>query len=214
MLNRFQYLSIPSIIVVIGLQMREMGGFMSAHQVEQWMHAMGDFGYILGFLLPFIESFIPVLPVFVFVFVNVDTFGLFLGIVISWLGTFLGSFVVFLIIRYFSNTRVMQKVKNRRDVRKFLNFINKQGVTPIFVLLCFPFTPSSLMNVVAGLSQMKVKTFFLVLAASNLIAMALTGILGREMHSILSSPIRVVIVVIILIGLWILSRKLERRFIK
>lgn len=214
MLNRFQYLSIPSIIVVIGLQMREMGGFMSAHQVEQWMHAMGDFGYILGFLLPFIESFIPVLPVFVFVFVNVDTFGLFLGIVISWLGTFLGSFVVFLIIRYFSNTRVMQKVKNRRDVRKFLNFINKQGVTPIFVLLCFPFTPSSLMNVVAGLSQMKVKTFFLVLAASNLIAMALTGILGREMHSILSSPIRVIIVVIILIGLWILSRRLERRFIK
>ena len=46
---------------------------------------------MLGFLLPFIESFIPVLPLFVFVFVNVDTFGLFLGIIVSWLGTFLGT---------------------------------------------------------------------------------------------------------------------------
>lgn len=176
---------------------------MSAHQIEQWMRAMGDYGDILGFLLPFLESFIPILPMFVFVFVNVDTFGLFLG-----------SFVVFLIIRYFANTKFMDKVKERKEVQKFLGFVNHQGVTPIFILLCFPFTPSSLMNVVAGLSQMKRQTFFIILAVSNLIAMALTGILGREMHSILESPIRVVLVIVILAGLWIISRKLERRFIK
>lgn len=187
---------------------------MSAHQIEQWMRAMGDYGDIFGFLLPFLESFIPILPMFVFVFVNVDTFGLFLGIIISWLGTFLGSFVVFLIIRYFANTKFMDKVKERKEVQKFLGFVNHQGVTPIFILLCFPFTPSSLMNVVAGLSQMKRQTFFIILAVSNLIAMALTGILGREMHSILESPIRVVLVIVILAGLWIISRKLERRFIK
>lgn len=187
---------------------------MSAHQIEQWMRAMGDYGDILGFLLPFLESFIPILPMFVFVFVNVDTFGLFLGIIISWLGTFLGSFVVFLIIRYFANTKFMDKVKERKEVQKFLGFVNHQGVTPIFILLCFPFIPSSLMNVVAGLSQMKRQTFFIILAVSNLIAMALTGILGREMHSILESPIRVMSVIVILAGLWIISRKLERRFIK
>lgn len=212
-LFQFQNTLFPSIIVVIALH-REMGGYMSAHQVEGWMHSMGDFGYILGFLLPFIESFIPVLPLFVFVFVNVDTFGLFLGIIVSWLGTFLGSFVVFLIVRAFANTTVMDKVKNRKDVRKFLNFVNKQGVTPIFIMLCFPFTPSALMNVVAGLSKMKVRTFFLVLAVSNLIAMALTGVLGRDMHSILSSPIRVIIMALILAGLWYLSRRLEKRFMK
>lgn len=212
-LFQFQNTLFPSIIVVIALH-REMGGYMSAHQVENWMHSMGNFGYVLGFLLPFIESFIPVLPLFVFVFVNVDTFGLFLGIIVSWLGTFLGSFVVFLIVRAFANTNVMDKVKNRKDVRKFLNFVNKQGVTPIFIMLCFPFTPSALMNVVAGLSKMKVRTFFLVLAVSNLIAMALTGVLGRDMHSILSSPIRVIIMVLILAGLWYLSRRLEKRFMK
>lgn len=212
-LFQFQNTLFPSIIVVIALH-REMGGYMSAHQVEGWMHSMGDFGYILGFMLPFIESFIPVLPLFVFVFVNVDTFGLFLGIIVSWLGTFLGSFVVFLIVRAFANTTVMDKVKNRKDVRKFLNFVNKQGVTPIFIMLCFPFTPSALMNVVAGLSKMKVRTFFLVLAVSNLIAMALTGVLGRDMHSILSSPIRVIIMALILAGLWYLSRRLEKRFMK
>lgn len=70
------------------------------------------------------------------------------------------------------------------------------------------------MNVVAGLSQMKRQTFFIILAVSNLIAMALTGILGREMHSILESPIRVMSVIVILAGLWVISRKLERRFIK
>ena len=52
------------------------------------------------------------------------------------------------------------------------------------------------------------------LAVSNLVAMALTGVLGRDMHSILSSPIRVGIMIIILAGLWYLSRRLEKRFIK
>lgn len=114
---------------------------MSAHQIEQWMRAMGDYGDILGFLLPFLESFIPILPMFVFVFVNVDTFGLFLGIIISWLGTFLGSFVVFLIIRYFANTKFMDKVKERKEVQKFLGFVNHQGVTPIFIFFVLSIHP-------------------------------------------------------------------------
>ena len=136
-----------------------MGGYMSAHQVESWMHSMGDFGYLLGFYFPLLNH----------LFQSFHYLYLFCQCGYLWFVPRDYHFLVrnifrelcsLLIVRAFANTAVMDKVKVEKDVRKFLNFVNKQGVTPIFIMLCFPFTPSALMNVVAGLSKMKVRTFF------------------------------------------------------
>lgn len=48
---------------------------MTQEQVQYWFDLFGSLGYIVGFLLPFIEAFIPVLPIIVFVIVNVNAFG-------------------------------------------------------------------------------------------------------------------------------------------
>lgn len=50
-----------------------------------------------------------------------------------------------------------------------MGWIERKGFAPIFVIFCFPFTPSALINVVAGLSRISVKQFGLALAFGKLV---------------------------------------------
>ena len=84
---------------------------MTQEQVQHWFDLFGDLGYIVGFLLPFIEAFIPILPIIVFVIVNVNAYGLLIGTLLAWLGTVIGSYIVFLIFRRLTHTKYMQKYK-------------------------------------------------------------------------------------------------------
>ena len=52
-------------------------------------------GILTGFLLVFIECFIPALPLSVFVALNVNAFGFLIGCIISWLATCLGSYICY-----------------------------------------------------------------------------------------------------------------------
>ena len=55
--------------------------------VTEWM---SNFGFLSGFFLVVLESMIPVLPLGVFVALNVITFGSFFGFLISWVATITG----------------------------------------------------------------------------------------------------------------------------
>ena len=59
---------------------------------------IGDLGPFFGFFIVFLESIIPVLPLSVFVALNVVTFGSTVAFIISWLGTICGCMTSF----YFS----------------------------------------------------------------------------------------------------------------
>ena len=56
-------------------------------------------GLLTGFLLVFIECFIPALPLSVFVALNVNAFGFFIGCFISWIATSVGSYICYKFFR-------------------------------------------------------------------------------------------------------------------
>ena len=60
-------------------------------------------GVLYGFLLVLLESAIPALPLGVFVALNVNAFGMFMGIFISWVATCLGCFLSYSLFYYLSN---------------------------------------------------------------------------------------------------------------
>ena len=53
-------------------------------------------GFLCGILLILLESIIPALPLGVFIALNINAFGLIIGITISWLATCLGCYLSFL----------------------------------------------------------------------------------------------------------------------
>ena len=71
--------------------------------VDVITNIMSHFGFMSGVLLIILESMIPVLPLGVFVALNVITFGKVAGFIISWISTIIGCMLAFLISRKLSN---------------------------------------------------------------------------------------------------------------
>ncbi|WP_398573944.1 TVP38/TMEM64 family protein [Staphylococcus equorum] len=185
---------------------------MTEEQVQYWFDLFGNLGYIVGFLLPFIEAFIPILPIIVFVIVNVNAYGFIIGTLLGWMGTVAGSYIVFLFFRRLTHTRYMKKIQQRTSVQRLIHFIDRKGVLPIFILMCFPFTPSALVNIVASLSHIKAHVYLTVLIASKFVMIGLVGWLGNDITTLFTSPTRLITIIIVILIVWFVGRKIEKHF--
>lgn len=185
---------------------------MSLSQLEEWFDAFRQFGYIPGFIMLYLRAIVPVLPLTLYVVLLIHAYGLFPGIIISWLGIVSGTFTVFLICKKFVNTIRMKKLKSRKSVQRLISFIDRQRLIPLFVLLCFPFTPNTLINIIASLSHIKIKYYFFVLVISKLISITILGVMGKEIFTIFTNPLRALIMIVLLVVLWFISKKVEKYF--
>ncbi|MCG1815591.1 TVP38/TMEM64 family protein [Staphylococcus epidermidis] len=185
---------------------------MSLSQLEEWFDAFRQFGYIPGFIMLYLRAIVPVLPLTLYVVLLIHAYGLFPGIIISWLGIVSGTFTVFLICKKFVNTIRMKKLKSRKSVQRLISFIDRRGLIPLFVLLCFPFTPNTLINIIASLSHIKIKYYFFVLVISKLISITILGVMGKEIFTIFTNPLRALIMIVLLVVLWFISKKVEKHF--
>jgi len=185
---------------------------LSFEQLEEWFDLFRQFGYIPGFVLIYFRAIIPILPLTLYVILIMHTYGSIVGIIICWLGIVSGTFTMFLIFKRLVNTKKMKQFKTKRSVQRLISFIDRQGLIPLFILLCFPFTPNTLINVVASLSHIKTKYYFIVLTLSKLISITVLGIMGREVTTIFTNPIRAIVTILFFIILWFISKRVEKHF--
>jgi uncharacterized membrane protein YdjX (TVP38/TMEM64 family) len=169
-------------------------------------------GPLLGMVLPFIEAFLPFLPLFVFVMANGAAFGLFKGFLYSWIGSSLGSVAVFLVVRRFGNKRFMQKIKRNRQVTRVVLWVERQGFGPLFILICFPFSPSSLINIVAGLSKISTQAFFLAVLLGKAVMVFSIAYIGSSLIEFAKHPMKTIIIILCIVFFWLFGKFLEKRF--
>lgn len=171
-------------------------------------------GPIPGILLPFIEAFLPFLPLFAFVMANSAAYGLLKGFLYSWLGSSLGSIAVFFIIRKFGNKKLLMKIKNNRQVIHVTSWVERHGFGPLFLLLCFPFSPSSIINVVAGLSNVSKQQFILAVLLGKSVMIFSIAYIGSSIFEFAKNPVKTIIITICIIIFWGLGKLLEKKLIK
>ena len=120
----------------------------------------------------------------------------------------------FLMIRKFGQYKLFRKFKNLKQVKKLIQWVDIRGFTPLFVLLCLPFTPVVVVNTVAGLSNIKRKYYFLTLFISKPVMIFLISYLGSDLRDILTSPVKIITVVIIITVIWGVGKLIERNLNK
>lgn len=175
-------------------------------ELSEQYRALGPF---IGLFFPFIESFLPFFPLFVFVFANASAYGLWYGFLLSWIGTSLGSYVVFLLIRKYGQARILRSLTKRKRVQQLIHWVEKNGFGPLFLFICFPFTPSALVNLVAGLSDMKKKHYLFTLLAGKFVMIFMISFIGYDLKALLTQPIRTAIVLVVIFLLWLIGKRLE-----
>ncbi|SFB96296.1 SNARE associated Golgi protein [Bacillus sp. OV322] len=164
---------------------------MDFDMIQEWftldyilelMQKYKSFGPIPGILLPMLEAFLPFLPLFVFVFANASAFGLWFGFLFSWIGAITGALLVFWIFRKYGQRKALKFLHKHKQVQKLMNWVDRHGFGPLFLLLCFPFTPSAVVNIVAGLSRVKPVQYILAVLGGKMVMIFTISFVGYDLR--------------------------------
>ncbi|MGG3449525.1 TVP38/TMEM64 family protein [Domibacillus aminovorans] len=188
--------------------------WLSTERIMDWINQYESFGPLPGFLLPLLEAFLPFLPLFAFVLANVNAFGLWFGFFISWGGAVTGSFIVFLLIRRYGREKFLSFLQKNKQISKMMNWVDRHGFAPVFLLLCFPFTPSAIVNIVAGLSRISIVQYLLAVMAGKTVMIFTISYVGYDVAALIHQPGRTAVIASIMIALWFGGKQLEKRLEK
>lgn len=184
---------------IIGLLTTEQG-------IEQLFEQFEQFGILFGFLLVFIEAFLPVLPLFVIVILTINSYGVVVGFLVSYSASVLGSYMVFLTVRHIFRAPAQKYIEKHERLNKMLKFIDDKGFSFLFILLCLPFTPSSVVNVITALSNVRRDVYLYILLASKFIMILSMTLVGYDIASFFDSPVKLIFSIAFLVVLYALSK--------
>lgn len=171
-------------------------------------------GLLFGFFIVYIECLIPVLPLSVFIALNVNAFGFFMGVLISWIATCLGCVTcyylyVFLgdkLTKKFISKKTYSKIKDKIDKFRDIKF------SQLVLVITVPFTPSFLINLLAGLSHMEKEKFFLGLLVGKIFTIIFWGYIGKTLIESLTDIKALVYIGITLVVAYIISKIVTKKF--
>ncbi len=161
---------------------------------------------LFGFSLVIIESIIPILPLALFIAINMVILGNVLGFIVSWIGTIMGCSLSFLIFRKGFSKFLYKKVHDDGKAYKLMNAISNISFSKLVLILAIPFTPAFSINIGAGLSKISYKKYLLALLISKLSIIYFWGFIGTTLIESITDITVVVKVLIILIITFILSK--------
>lgn len=181
--------------------------------VQNSISTLSFLGPIAGIFLILVESILPVLPLSVFITLNIITFGNTFGFLISWLATIIGCTLSFFLFRYFRDKlyKLLGK-KKQESVQKWLKSLSKIPFTSLTIIMAIPFTPAFFINIAAGLSKMKYKKFFASLLIGKMIMIYFWGYIGTSLLDSLTDVTVLVRIIILLLITYGLSKIIEKKF--
>lgn len=179
--------------------------------INELLNNYESLGPVPGLVFPFLEAFLPFLPLVVFVFANSAAYGLLEGFLLSWAGSCVGAVCVFLLIRRLGNKRFFQAIRRNKQVQKVTAWLERHGFGPLFLLLCFPFSPSAIINVVAGLSKISIQQFVLAVLLGKSVMIFTMAWVGASLASFAQNPIKSIVVAACILTFWMIGKYVEKR---
>ena len=188
------------------------------------MHIVNDFirscttiiatnGPITGFLLILLESFIPALPLGVFVALNINAFGFFFGIIISWSATCLGCFLSYLLFYYLSNNFIDKFLNSnlKKKVRQGTSKFKKIPLQNLVLIITLPFTPAFLVNILAGVSKIKFEKFLVSIIIGKLFMVIFWGYIGKSFIESMTDIKTIIFIALTLVVSYIVSKIIGKK---
>lgn len=171
-----------------------------------------SFGPLGGMLIIILSSICPlVFPLGVHIAFNVSAFGIFIGIVISYIGTLIGCSIAFLLFKKVDN-KLFKRFNEKEKVKKLKAKMKKISIPSLAVLTALPFTPAFLVNISAGLSGMDTKKFIIGITIGKLPMVIFWAFVGKSLMESISDWKTILIIVVMLVITYVISKVLSKIF--
>jgi uncharacterized membrane protein YdjX (TVP38/TMEM64 family) len=187
-----------------------MAWWQQLQTLEFWEAALAGFeglGPALPILLAMVESFVPALPLVAIVTLNVAAHGAVQGFLYSWLGTALGSTLVFLFWRRVVKRFFWRVARRGKYLQKAERWVSRFDRRALFVLVMLPFTPSAFVNLAFGISEFDERQYLATITGAKFVMIALLAMFGQSLVYALEEPQFLALAAAVLVGLYWLSKK-------
>lgn len=182
--------------------------------VEFWetlFHSFRILGPVAPILLAMVESFIPVLPLVAIVTLNVAAHGMVLGFLYSWIGSSLGSTVVFLFWRRLIKPFILRFAARHPKVTKAREWVNGIKWQALFFIIIMPFTPSSFVNFAIGVSDFDEKKYIRIMVTAKIIMLILLSLFGQSVVQALKNPAFIIVAGLLALALFLISKYIKHK---
>jgi uncharacterized membrane protein YdjX (TVP38/TMEM64 family) len=176
-----------------------------------WIRSWGVFAPMLSIFLMVLQAIAAPIPSFLIAGANGMVFGVFWGIVISWVGAMLGAIVSFYLAKGFGKTVIPKKQKEKEWVKKLDQISGKHGLLIVLIARLIPVVSFDFISYAAGLTRIKVSHFLLGTGIGMLPATIIYTIIGHDFLQLEDYKGRIIILflllaVLFLAGLWVRKR--------
>ncbi len=187
---------------------------ISIGEIQQWILAYQDMGVTVAFILPIVEAFFPILPLIAIVTGNAAAFGLWQGFIFTWLGACTGSILTFWLVRKFGGNGMKRLHDKYKPIAKTSHWLEEHGFSVLFLLRCFPFSPSSFINILAGLSSIPFHTYFWATVMGKAIMIFILSYIGADFFELWAQPWKLLLAAVLILSLWLAGKKVEKSYLK
>lgn len=177
------------IIILLTIYGYTQGVFTDKHKLETLLKSCGIWAPAVFIALQAIQVVIPILPGSIGCLFGVVFFGAFKGFIYNYIGICGGSVWAFLIAKAYGREFV-KRVTSEKFYAKYSPYMNSPKFAVIFAVLIFlPVAPDDFLCYLAGLTDMKLSKFTLIILLGKPLAIflysfALTKIYTYAIHFI------------------------------
>lgn len=157
-------------------------------------------GPLFACLLIFIESILPVLPLFVFITIIFIAYGYVMGFLIAYILTVLGCLFSFFLCRRFLKNFFQKKVRKNQKLDNLMKKIDNLSFSNLTLLIAIPFAPAFLINIAAALTEVTFKKFSAAIILGKLSIVFFWGFIGTSLVESLKNP-KIIIIIVIMLGI-------------
>ncbi|MFJ8066903.1 TVP38/TMEM64 family protein [Psychrobacillus sp. NPDC096426] len=131
-------------------------------KIRNFLHKNMSYAFIFMALVMLIQNSFTVFPLILVITINITLFGFWNGFLWSWFTSILSAIIVFYGTRYILQDMIIEKF-NARLIEK----VDSSGLAYVFQARIFPFVPTSLVNILGGLSTIRILPFSVATAIGN-----------------------------------------------
>jgi len=155
--------------------------------------------HLITFVIMLIQNAFTIIPLILIITINYSLYGFFYGLLWSWITSIIAAAFWFYGSRYLFHDWVKKKAK-----QEILMKMEKNGLLFVFQARIFPFVPTSIINILGGVSSIQFKHFILGTMLGNFIFFLVlsfipAGLMSGNMDSYILVAITIILLVVAVI---------------
>ncbi|WP_300276046.1 TVP38/TMEM64 family protein [Peptacetobacter sp.] len=165
-----------------------------------------------GLFSAFIESFLPALPLVAIVSANAAILGMIKGLIISWIGSGLGTTGLFLIVSKFRNIKILKWLLKNNKVDSIIDWVDKKGFSILFLAYACPFMPSCRATLASALcGKKKLIDFIPPMLSGKFVMFVIISYISEDIIGFIHNPIKIALFLGLTLISWIIGKRFNKK---